>query len=103
MTTGKTWQDLYKHALLETDWSKVDERILAAESAMTARLYEFSRIGGTLKENDAITNALQALRVLRKDSTTWHESQSKIGKILPSAVPSQKIVAMENVRLPAAS
>src|SRR3954462_4025953 len=95
MTAGKTWQELYQCALLETDWSKVDDRILAAESAMTARLYEFSRIGGTLKENDAITNALRALGILRKDSATWHEWQSKIVKILPSAVQSRKISAMD--------
>ena len=34
------WHELYKAALLETDWSKIEERIQAAESAIQNRKRE---------------------------------------------------------------
>ena len=40
------WHELYKAALLETDWSKMEERIQAAESAIQNRKRECS--SGTL-------------------------------------------------------
>jgi hypothetical protein len=35
-------KSLHHQAILETDWTKIEERIQAAESAMGARLQEFS-------------------------------------------------------------
>jgi len=62
------WHDIYKAALLETDWSKMEERIKAAEGALHARKHEFSvDHGGTPEENQAIADALRALNVLRKE------------------------------------
>jgi len=62
------WQELYATALLETDWSKIEEKIQVAENGIRARLHEFSmNHGGTPEENHAIEDALNGLNGLRKD------------------------------------
>ena len=70
------WQELYAIALLETDWSKMEEKIQAADNGIRARLHEFSmNHGGTPEENQAIEDALSALNVLRKDVAAWQGSK----------------------------
>ena len=44
MTTNYSWHDFYKAALLETDWTKVEERIQTAESEIQKRMACFLRI-----------------------------------------------------------
>jgi hypothetical protein len=62
------WKNLYQAAILETDWSKIEERIQAADSAIGARLHEFSLDhGGTPEENQAIRDALSGLTTLRRE------------------------------------
>jgi hypothetical protein len=39
--TEYKWHEVYKAALLETDWSKMEERITAVEAALHARKHEF--------------------------------------------------------------
>jgi hypothetical protein len=52
------WEELYRAAIVETDGSKLEERIEAAEFTMHARLHEFSlNHSGTLEENRAIAEA----------------------------------------------
>jgi hypothetical protein len=69
------WEELYRAALLETDGSKIEERINAAESAMHARLNEFSlKHSGTTDENRAIADALNRLDILRSETRAWRES-----------------------------
>ena len=76
MNSGNDWQQLYHVALLETDWSRIEERIQAADSAIKARLHEFSlNHGGTPEENQAITDAVNGLTVLRKEVTLWRGSK----------------------------
>lgn len=66
------WMDVYKAAILETDWSKIQERIQVAESAIKVRLHEFSmNHGGTREENQAIQDALSGLTVLRREVATY--------------------------------
>ncbi len=66
------WKNLYQEAVLETDWSRIEERIQAAESAINQKLREFSlNHGGTPEENQAITNAVMALEALRNDVAAW--------------------------------
>jgi hypothetical protein len=61
---------------LETDWTKIEEKIQAAENGIGARLHEFSlNHGGTPEENQAIVDALHGLDVLRKDVAAWQGSQ----------------------------
>jgi hypothetical protein len=77
MTATYTWHEVYKAALLETDWSKMPERIRAAEAALTQRKREFElNHGGTPEENQAIADALRGLTVLRNDAAKWSEKQS---------------------------
>jgi len=77
MTTEYGWKQIYQAAVLETDWSRIEEHIQAAESAINHRLYEFSvNHGGTPEENQAITKAVMALESLRKDVASWKLKQS---------------------------
>jgi hypothetical protein len=70
------WQELYATALLETDWSKMEEKIQVTEKAIRVRLHEFSmNHGGTPEENQAIEDALSGLNVLRKDVAAWQGSK----------------------------
>ena len=70
------WHEVYKAALLETDWWKMEQRITAAEAALHARKHEFDlNHGGTPEENQAIEGALRGLRVLRDDAAKWREKQ----------------------------
>ena len=66
------WEKLYKEAILETDWSKIENLIQAAESAISARLHEFSLDhGGTREENQRLRDALSGLSVLRREVMAW--------------------------------
>ena len=70
------WQELYAIALLEADWSKIEEKIQVAENGIKARLHEFSmNHGGTPEENQAIEDSLNGLDTLRKEVATWQESK----------------------------
>ncbi len=72
LTTGHEWEKQYNVAVLETDWSKIEECIQAAESAIRVRLDEFSlNRGGTPEENQAIADALNGLSVLRDEVAAW--------------------------------
>jgi hypothetical protein len=77
MTAIYKWYESYKAALLETDWSKMPERIQAAEAALSQRKHEFDLDhGGTPEENQAIADAMRGLVVLRNDAAKWSEKQS---------------------------
>ena len=68
--------ELYKAAVLETDWSKIEQKIREAGNGMRARLHEFSmNHGGTPEENRAIADALYRLDVLRNDVAAWQGSK----------------------------
>jgi len=70
------WQELYATSLLETDWTKIEQKIQAAENGIEARLNEFSlNHGGTPEENQAIVDALHGLDILRKEVVEWSESK----------------------------
>jgi hypothetical protein len=46
------WEKLYKEAIVETDWSKIQERIEAADFAISARLAGQSRWHARRKSTD---------------------------------------------------
>jgi hypothetical protein len=78
--TTNSWQDFYKAALLETDWTRMVERVQAAESEIHKRRLELSKDhNGTQEEREAVVNALNGLRVLRIDAATWRERQNLVG------------------------
>ena len=75
--TKYKWHEVYKAALLETDWSNMEERITAAEAALHARKHEFDlNHGGEPEENQAIEDAFRGLGVLREDAARWREKQA---------------------------
>ena len=74
--TKYKWQELYATAVLETDWTKIERKIQAAENGIGTRLHEFSlNHGGTPEENQAIVDALHGLDILRKEVVAWLGSQ----------------------------
>ncbi len=74
MTAIYEWYESYKSALLETDWSKMPERIQAAEAALSQRKRELELDhGGTPEENQAIADAMRGMAVLRDDAAKWSE------------------------------
>ena len=78
MTTTPKWHDIYKAALLETDWSRMEERIQAAEAAIQGRMRDFDlNHGGTAEENRAITDAMRSLSVLRTEAVSWSRKEQK--------------------------
>ncbi|HMJ23696.1 MAG TPA: hypothetical protein VK513_17405 [Terriglobales bacterium] len=78
MNATYPWQEVYKAALLETDWSKMEERIRTAESVLNQRKLEFLLDhGGTPEENQAVEDALRGLIVLREDAARWLASKSE--------------------------
>ncbi len=78
MTATYKWHEVYKAAVLETDWSKMDERIKAAESAIEERKKELALDhGGSQEEVEAITETLKSLGTLRTDATSWFNQNAR--------------------------
>ena len=78
-----SWQESYQAALLETDWTKMQERVQAAESEIHQRRLVLSQDhGGTDEERAALVNAMSGLRVLGLNVTSWLE-QPNLGGTLP--------------------
>jgi hypothetical protein len=74
VATSYSWRESYLAALLETDWTKMQERIQTAESEIhKRRLMLVQDYGGTSEEREALVNALSGLRVLRMDAASWLE------------------------------
>jgi hypothetical protein len=72
----QSWEQLYHLAVLETDWSKIEERARAADEAMHARLRELSiNHSGATEENRDIARALNGLSILRKEVANWQEAK----------------------------
>jgi hypothetical protein len=62
MSMTYVWYESYKAVVLETDWTKMHERIQSAESKINNRKRVLSLDhGGTPDERQAIANALNAL------------------------------------------
>jgi hypothetical protein len=72
MTATYKWYETYKTAVLETDWSKMEERVRSAEAALQQRVRELSvDHGDTAEERQALAFALSGLSSLRKDAAAW--------------------------------
>jgi hypothetical protein len=80
MTATYKWHEVYKAAVLETDWSRMDERIRAAELAIEERKNELALDhGGSPEEVEAITESLKSLSTLRTDVTSWFKNNARPG------------------------
>jgi hypothetical protein len=77
VTTSYSWQESYQAALLETDSTKMQERLQTAESEIHQRRLVLSKDhGGTDEERAALVNAMSGLRVLRMNVASWLERQN---------------------------
>ena len=66
--TSYSWQESYQAATLETDWTKMQDRVQIAESEIHQRRLVLSQDHrGTDEERAALVNAMSGLRVLRMD------------------------------------
>jgi hypothetical protein len=62
------WQASYQAAVLETDWTKMQERLQQAESEIHNRRLALSQDhSGTTEEREALVDAMNGLQSLRKD------------------------------------
>jgi hypothetical protein len=78
MTATYPWLEAYKAALLETDWSNMNERIQAAEAKIQMRKNELSLDhGGSPEETRAIADAMHSLNVLKGEVASWSDRKSK--------------------------
>jgi hypothetical protein len=80
-TAEYIWQESYRAALLETDWTKMQERIQAAESAIHERqrvLSEDHR--GTSEERQAIACAIGGLKTLRREVAEWQYREPPVAQ-----------------------
>ena len=59
-----TWLESYQAAVVETDWTKMSDRILVAESEVQKRQRELSANHGGLEERQAVADAINALKGL---------------------------------------
>jgi hypothetical protein len=77
LITEYIWHEAYKAAILETDWTKIQERLQIAESEIRKRQHVFSMDhGGTPEERQAIAEALRGMESLREEVTNWQNRQA---------------------------
>lgn len=63
--THTNWKTLYRAAILETNRSLVPQRVSEAEEAVLAREREIFYDSSDLEEEEALEDALYALRALK--------------------------------------
>jgi hypothetical protein len=70
------WYESYKAVALETDWTKMCERIQSAKSKIKDRKHVLSLDhGGTPDERQAMASALNALATIRTEVADWQGRQ----------------------------
>jgi len=66
MPNRYTWQQQYEAAILEVNSARLMERMIAAQSAVNARIREMQAShDGSLEEKRALMNAISGLQRLR--------------------------------------
>jgi hypothetical protein len=82
VTTEYIWHDAYKAAILETDWTKIQERLQVAESEIRKRQQVLSMDhGGTPEERQAIADALNGMKILRTEVADYGGNRQKPGQM----------------------
>jgi hypothetical protein len=68
MKDDDSWREVFRMAMLELDSTKLQARIICAKQAISRRVKELgSDHGGTPEECQAISDALNSLRVLQRE------------------------------------
>jgi len=72
MISTYDWHEPYRAALLETNGTKMRERIPTAEAKIQDRQRVLAQDhGGTPEERQAIADAINGLKALLKESAEW--------------------------------
>jgi hypothetical protein len=71
------WEESYQSAMLETDRSKLQDRIDAAQTAIDRRLQQINGGHDSVEERRAIRDALAALKVLSAEVSNNHNGHSR--------------------------
>ena len=71
------WQNEYAAALLETNPQELSRRVEAAETAIYKRLQQISQDSDHYTERQSIEDALQSLRVLKRDELKLPDWEKK--------------------------
>jgi len=78
-----SWQKSYQAALLETDWTKMQDRVQKAESEIHQRRLVLSQDhSGTDEQRTALVDAMSRLRVRGINVASWLERRN-LGGPLP--------------------
>lgn len=81
MTVEYTWHQSYRAAVVETDWTKMKQRIQTAESAITERQRVLALdYEGTFEERHALSVALRAINTLRQEVAEWQNRRFRGGE-----------------------
>jgi len=73
---ANTWHESYRSAILETDWTKMQERLQSAESEIHERQRVLSLDhGGTPEERQAIAEALHGITHLKTEVSDWQKRE----------------------------
>ncbi len=74
------WYESYRAAILETDWTKMQDRLRSAELKIQERQHILSLDhGGTPEVRQEIADALNGMKVLRTDVAWWRTQQPMNG------------------------
>ena len=69
VTRRYSWEEIYEAAILETDFSRLPERVKAAQNAIDSRMQEMQQDHqGTPAERAAIQSALAGIRILKREA-----------------------------------
>lgn len=69
VTKRYPWEEIYEAAVLETDFSRLPERIKAAQAAIDSRMQEMQGDhNGTPAERAAMQSALAGIRILKRET-----------------------------------
>jgi hypothetical protein len=81
MSAEFNWHESYRAALLETDWTKMQERLQAAESEIRKRKHVLPLDhGGTSEESQAIADALSGMKSLQAEVPEWQNRHVPDGR-----------------------
>jgi hypothetical protein len=68
------WHEAYRAAILETDWTKMQERLQTAESEIRKRQHVFSmNHGGPPEERQEIADAVRTITNLKTEARDWQK------------------------------
>ncbi len=69
------WQSPLQELILEFDSAKLPEKVQKVEAILTDRLYRLSQTGDGHLEREAIQDALNILRVIKRERPTIPSNQ----------------------------